>query len=184
MLNPFSTKFWVSGTIPFQFSEQSENIDTIQEKAHRYPICQIAGPHGSGKSTLLLTLLKRYDESGEHLRYLFFNNQYRCIPNEIPFPKDQILFVDGFEQLSLKDRLWLLFQSKRLILTVHRPIWFVPVLYRTKPEFSIFVQVIRQMVSDLPEESVLRRVYERSGGNFRNAFFELYDQWEKQQKNM
>jgi hypothetical protein len=68
---------------------------------------------------------------------------------------------------------------KRVILTVHYPIWFVPILYRTKPQFSIFVNLVRQMLPDLPEESALRAVYDRSAGNFRSAFFELYDQWEK-----
>ena len=182
MVNPFSTKFWTSGVIPFQFSEYGENIDTLLEKIHRYPICQIVGPHGSGKSTLLLELQKRYEENGEKIRPLFFNDQHRCIPNNVMFREKQIFFVDGFEQLPLFSRLWLLFRVKRLILTVHRPVWFVPILYRTKPQFPVFVQIVRQMVPDLPEESVLWTVYERSGGNFRNAFFELYDQWEIQHK--
>jgi hypothetical protein len=66
-----------------------------------------------------------------------------------------------------------------LILTVHRPLWFVPVVYRTQPQFTVFVQIVRQLLPDSPHESVLQAVYEHSGGNFRNAFFELYDQWEK-----
>jgi len=68
-------------------------------------------------------------------------------------------------------------------LTTHRPVWFIPILYRTTPQFSVFVQIVRQMVSESPEEPVLRAVYERSGGNFRTAFFGLYDQWEKQHAN-
>ena len=170
--------FWASGTIPFQFATPSESMGMLLEKVERYPICQIVGPHGSGKSTLLLSLLNDYGKSGEHVRYLFFNDQNRHFPSDRTFPKDQRLLVDGFEQLPLKDRLGLLFRSQRLVLTVHRPVWFVPVLYRTQPQFSVFVQIVRQMAPDLLEESVLRTVYDQSGGNFRNAFFELYDRWE------
>ena len=179
MTNPFSTTFWASGTIPFQFSEQNENMATLLEKARRHPICQIVGPHGSGKSTLLLEFMKRYGAIGNHVRYLFFNDQNRHLPDDLTFHKHQILLVDGFEQLPIKDRLGLLFRSKRLILTVHRSIWFVPVLYRTQPQFSVFVQLVRQLAPESSEESILRTVYEQSGGNFRSAFFELYDRWEK-----
>jgi len=196
MTNPFSTKFWASGAIPFLFSEPGERLDTLLEKAGRHPICQIVGPHGSGKSTLLLELRKGYEKEGEEVRYLFFNNNQQqqaqqqppvsdwqnpgdALFRATPFRATQTLLVDGFEQLSLFNRFRLLFQAKRLtkrlILTVHRPVWFIPILYRTEPQFSTFVQVVRQIVPNPPEESILRTVYDHSGGNFRDAFFELYD---------
>ena len=157
-------------------------MDTLLEKLRRHPFCQIVGPHGSGKSTLLRELLKRYKDNRENVRYLFFNDQQRRIPGGMHISDDQILFIDGFEQLPHIDRFRLRFRSKHLIVTVHHPVWFIPVLYRTKPHFSVFVQAVRQMSPDLPEESRLRNVYERSGGNFRNAFFELYDQWEEEHR--
>ena len=175
MVNPFSTKFWASGVIPFQFSEPGESIDALLEQTRWHSVCQIVGPHGSGKSTLLLELYRQYEASGEKVRYLFFNDQQRHMPNDTMFRESIAVFVDGFEQLPLFRQLWLRFLSKRLILTVHRPLWFVPVLYRTQPQFSVFVQLVQQMVANLPEEPVLRAVYDRSGGNFRDAFFELYD---------
>jgi hypothetical protein len=178
MLNPFSTKFWSSGVLPFQFSEPEETVDTLLEKSQRFPICQIVGPHGTGKSTLLLELLKRYEKDGANVRYLFFNDQQRHIPDDLPPQKEHVFFIDGMEQLSFWNQGRLLLRSKRSIVTAHRPLWFIPILYRTKPQFSIFVQLVRQMLPDLPSESTLRDVYDRSGGNFRNAFFELYDQWE------
>ena len=178
MINPFSTKFWASGAIPFQFAEPEENIGVLLERTQQNPICQIIGPHGSGKSTLLLQLRKRYEESGEKIRYLFFNDQHRRLPGDIAFQEDLTFFADGFEQLRFRDQCRLLWRSERLILTLHRPVWFVPVLYRTRPQFSTFIQIVRQMVPNPPEESILRAVYEHSGGNFRSAFFELYDRWE------
>jgi len=182
MINPFSTKFWVSGVIPFQFSEPGESIDALLEKAQQNPTCQIVGPHGSGKTTLLFSLLKRYEERGEKVRCLLFNSQHRQIPEDVTFRENMTFFVDGFEQLRFRDQYRLLCVSERLILTRHRPIWFVPILYRTQPRFSIFLRIVHQMIPNLPEESVLQAVYERSGGNFRNALFELYDQWEERDK--
>jgi len=179
MTNPFSTKFWSAGVLPFQFSEPGETMDALFEQSRRYPICQIVGPHGSGKSTLLLGLLKRYEDNGEPVRFLYFNDQQRRMPNDISFKEEQFFFVDGMEQLPMRERFRFLFRAKHLILTMHRPLWFVPVLYRTKPQFSVFVLIVRQLLPDSPHESVLRAVYDRSGDNFRNAFFELYDQWEK-----
>jgi len=180
MVNPFSTKFWQAGVIPFHFSEPGDTIDALLEKAQQHPACQIVGPHGSGKSTLLLELRKRYEQNGKNIRHLFFNDQQKCIADDIAFQEDLTFFVDGFEQLPLFKQLWLRFRARRLILTAHHPIWFMPILYRTKPQFSVFVQIVRQMVQDSPETAVLREVYERSGDNFRNAFFELYDRWEEQ----
>jgi ABC-type dipeptide/oligopeptide/nickel transport system ATPase component len=181
MVNPFSTKFWASGTIPFLFSESGESINSLLEKIRRQPTCQIVGPHGSGKSTLLLELFKRFGASGKNVRYLFFNDQNRSLPADLTFPMNLIILADGYEQLRFWDQTRLLFQAKRLIFTTHYSVLFVPVLYRTKPQFSVFVQIVRQIVPDSPpEESVLREAFERSHGNFRSAFFELYNHWEQQ----
>jgi hypothetical protein len=42
----------------------------------------------------------------------------------------------------------------------------------------VFVQLVRQLTPSPPEETALRLIFDRNSGNFRNAFFELYDQWE------
>lgn len=177
--NPFATKFWASGAIPFRFTEHHDNLDVLLRRIQHQRHCQIIGPHGSGKSTLLLTLWKQCNKEGNSAQLFFFNDQRRRLPDVLHFQKGQILFADGFEQLRIRDRLRLIHHTQRLIVTVHRPVWFVPILYRTVPQFSVFVQIVRQQISDILTESELRAVFERSGGNFRSAFFELYDQWEK-----
>ena len=154
-------------------------MDSLLEKTRRHPICQIVGPHGSGKSTLLLGLLKCYEEKRENVRHLFFNDQHRQIPGALFLQKNQMFFIDGIEQLAYWNRCRLLCRARRSIVTVHEPLWFIPILYRTEPQFSVFVQLVRELSPKLPGESVLRAVYDRSAGNFRNAFFELYDQWEE-----
>jgi len=175
MVNPFSTKFWADGAIPFQFAQPSESMEVLLERARRYSLCQIIGPHGTGKTTLLLAICRRYEASGEKVRHLFFNDQQRRLPDDVVLRKDLTFFVDGFEQLPTLSQLWLCLGATRLIVTTHHPLWFVPILYRTQPQFSVFVQIVGQMVPNPPEESVLRAVYDRAGGNVRTAFFELYD---------
>ncbi|MCL2005264.1 MAG: hypothetical protein FWG73_03770 [Planctomycetaceae bacterium] len=180
MTNPFSTKFWTAGTLPFRFPEETQNIDTLLEQFQQYRMCQIVGPHGSGKSTLLSWIAKRLEQRGEGVQCLLFNEQHRQIPRDVVFSQD-ILLVDGFEQLQLLDRVRLFFGAKRMLLIVHRPIWFVPILFRTQPQFAVFEQIVQQLQPDVSEE-YLRAVYVRSGGNFRSAFFELYDYWEEQNR--
>jgi hypothetical protein len=178
--NPFSTKFWTAGTISFRFSEPGVSADSLLAKAEKFSVCQIAGPHGSGKSALLLSMLNQYKEreNPAEYQYLLFNEQNRKLPVIQKEWRQKTLFVDGFEQLPLHHRLRLRYFSKRMILTVHKPLRFIPVLYRTIPQFSIFAEIVRQISPVPPAETVLREVFEKSGGNFRNAFFDLYDRWE------
>ena len=179
MQNPFSTTFWSPGVLPFQFSQPGVNLIALLKQSLKQPVCQIVGPHGSGKSTLLLELLKLYKTRGANVAYLFFNDQHRQIPADLTFQNDHVYFVDGVEQLPFWKRFRLLTRMRRVIFTVHSPIWLVPILYQTTPLFSVFVQLVRHLAPDCPEEPVLQEVYTRSGGNFRNAFFELYEFWEK-----
>ena len=178
--NPFSTHCWSAGTLPFLCSEDNESVASLLKKSLQLPVCQIVGTHGSGKSTLLLELLKQYKSRSKGVRfdYLFFNDQHRQIPHDLTFQANQIFFVDGVEQLSFWNRFWLLSRMRRVIFTVHDPVWFVPVLYQTQPQFSIFVRLVRRLSPDFLEEPMLRQIYDRSAGNFRRAFFELYDYWE------
>jgi energy-coupling factor transporter ATP-binding protein EcfA2 len=178
MSNPFSTNFWSPGVLPFQFPESDVNLLALLKSSLRQPVCQIVGPHGSGKTTLLLELLKLYEKKGANTHFLFFNDQRRQIPSDLTFHGNQFFFVDGVEQLPFWKRFWLLTRMKRVIFTVHSPVWLVPVLYRTTPQFSVFVQLVRHLTPNCPEEPVLHEVFKRSGGNFRSAFFELYDYWE------
>ncbi|MDR3233002.1 MAG: hypothetical protein LBT46_04965 [Planctomycetaceae bacterium] len=148
-VNPFATKFWLAGVLEYRFTD-GESAGTLLEKIRQHRICQIVGPKGSGKSTLIQTL------------------RHCC--------GDSVCFLDGFEQLPFYRRFGYRLGWIRCVLCVHRPLWGIPVLYRTVPDFTVF----RQLVSELYPQSrfdaeTLRRVFSGSGGNFRTAFFELYD---------
>ncbi|MDR3182761.1 MAG: hypothetical protein LBT89_07565 [Planctomycetaceae bacterium] len=148
--NPFAAKFWFAGMLEYRFSDGG-SADTLLQKIRQHRICQIVGPKGSGKSTLIQTLRHHGGDS--------------------------ICFLDGFEQLPLYRRFGCRLGWIRCVLCVHRPLWGIPVLYRTVPDFTVF----RQLVSELYPQSrfgaeTLQQVFAAADGNFRTAFFELYEQ--------
>jgi predicted ATPase len=195
--NPFSTKFWTPGRIPYQFSEQelsvNQLIDAINRRISRNErIMQIVGAHGSGKSTLLWTLARHLEQQGQPVQMETLNGQHRqltknSVPdNPVPEKNSSTFFLlDGFEQLSFLSRLSLFLQFRscygNLLLTTHQPVFGIPILYRTKPEYEVFRSLVRQLTksSSVPQHAVdeqtLRNIYDRAAGNFRTAFFELYD---------
>jgi ABC-type dipeptide/oligopeptide/nickel transport system ATPase component len=189
-INPFSTKFWTPGTIPYQFSEKEWDVSVLIEQKINYgSVMQIVGSHGSGKSTLLRTLLQHLEQRHFITRLEVLNDcQCKLPPDFLPIRHDQRMFymIDGYEQLSFWEQIRLRFQNwgltGGLLLTTHKPALGIRVLYRTTSRFELFVKLVQELTktysethSLLFETSVLREIYHRADGNFRTAFFELYD---------
>ena len=175
--NPFSTKFWTPGTIPFRFAEKNESCERLIEAFERHGGGQIVGPHGSGKSTLIESLKKVFQRNGYSIRHVTLNDRNRRLPEDFssPIRKSGVHIVDGFEQLSAWKR-WRLLQqtSERLLIVTHRSIGRLPILYRTAPRFDVFTELVRQLGGNDTDEE-LRRLFDASEGNFRDAFMALYD---------
>ncbi|MDR2438969.1 MAG: ATP-binding cassette domain-containing protein [Planctomycetaceae bacterium] len=193
-VNPFSTKFWTPGTIPFQFCEKENekewDINVLIEQKIKYgSIMQIVGSHGSGKSTLLRTLLQHFKQQHFVIRLEVLNDcQHKLPPDFLPIEHNRRMFymIDGYKQLSLLERIGLRFQNWSLtgglLLTTHKPILGIPILYRTIPQFELFVQLVQELTKTYSATyshsfgtTELYEIYHRAGGNFRTAFFELYD---------
>lgn len=196
-VNPFSTKFWTPGTIPFQFSEESKEDDEtkwdinvlIEQKINYGSIMQIVGSHGSGKSTLLRTLLQHLEQQHFVIRLEELNDRrHKLLPDFLPVGHDRKMFymIDGYEQLSFWERFRLRFQkwdlTGGLLLTTHKPVFGIPILYRTTPQFELFIKLVRELTKTYSATyshsfgtTELYEIYHRAGGNFRTAFFELYD---------
>jgi ABC-type dipeptide/oligopeptide/nickel transport system ATPase component len=192
-VNPFSTKFWTPGTIPYWFDEKEElDINTlIGQKFESGLVMQIAGSHGSGKSTLLRTIMQYLEQQHFAIRFEVLNNRQRKLsPDFLPIRHDKKVFymVDGYEQLSLWERFRLRFQNWSLtgglLLTTHKPVLGIRVLYKTTPKFELFVKLVQELTKTSPATysdsfsfgtTELREIYQRADGNFRTAFFELYD---------
>ena len=183
--NPFSTKFWIPGRIPYRFAEGGDCESLIEKVRRLSGMTQIVGPHGSGKTTLLECLVGRYRELGIETRRVTLNDRCRMLPNDFIPPgnaTDAVFLLDGYEQLTFADRCRLRFKAWNrtggLILTTHRPACLIPVLYRTAVRFEEFREFVFHLLKDSPisfDEKTLQDVFHRAHGNVRTAFFELYD---------
>jgi len=187
--NPFSTKFWVPGAIPFRFSaeyrsnrfaEETDFCERLVAAFERYGGGQIIGPHGSGKSTLIESLKKVFLCNGYDVRHAMLNNRNRRLPEGYstkPFRKPFVRIIDGFEWVPLWKRL--LFQRRfpgRFLIVTHRPVGRLPILYQTVPRLDVFMELVRLLAgNEIFTDDDLRRLFEKSCGNFRDAFLTLYD---------
>ncbi|MDR1962659.1 MAG: hypothetical protein LBQ50_02650 [Planctomycetaceae bacterium] len=192
-VNPFSTKFWIPGEIPYQFGEEGWDIDVLIGKmmvpamtvpAMAVPVMQIVGQHGSGKSTLLRTIQQRFEQQHLATRLEVLNDRQQTLPPDfLPLRQDTTLYmIDGYEQLAFLERVRLRFRNWRrtggLLLTTHQPVSGIPILYRTTPQFELFVKLVQHLTKTQPVSfgtTELRDIFDRASGNFRTAFFELYD---------
>ena len=177
--NPFATKFWSPGAIPFRFVEEGESCERLVTEFERLGGGQIVGPHGSGKSTLIESLKTVFARRGYDIRHTVLNDRNRQLPDDFlsdPLREISVRIVDGFERLSLGKRFRLrwTFPGRFLVVT-HRPVARLPILYRTAPRFEVFMELVRQLTEKGPCDDELRRLFERSRGNFRDAFLTLYD---------
>jgi ABC-type dipeptide/oligopeptide/nickel transport system ATPase component len=198
--NPFSTKFWTPGAIPYLFDEKEEldmNV-LIGQKLGLGLVMQIVGSHGSGKSTLLRTIMQFLEQQHFTIRLEALNDrQHKLSPDFLPIRHDKRMFymVDGYEQLSLWEQFRLRLQNWSLtgglLLTTHKPVLGIRVLYKTTPKFELFVKLVQELTKTSPAiysdslsfgttsfsfgTTELREIYQRANGNFRTAFFELYD---------
>ncbi len=193
MSNPFSSRFIKSGAIPF-FGEDETIAETLGERFEKNGrFGQIIGPHGTGKTTLLGTLLSRLVAQGRIVIATSLHDRQRRLPKEFlsrieaigPEWEKTILVLDGYEQLGYPARFFLrrLRRTRRLglLLTSHRPIWGVPILHRTAPDFAVLQQTVQHLLREtetqIPSEE-LKELFDRFSGNIRLVLLELYDRFE------
>ena len=191
--NPFSTRYWTPGTIPYQFGKQNDLERLAEIFLRKRGPTQIVGPHGSGKSTLLASLGNLLRNRDYFVRQVTLTDRQRHLPKDFllfpSLPNPAVFFLDGYEQLSVRSRLWFWGQILRnpvrwktgIILTSHRPIPWVPVLWKTVSEYDVFQSLVTRLTAETEihfDEKTLLDVFHRAKGNFRSAFFELYDKGE------
>ncbi len=198
-VNPFSTKFWTPGTLPFEFDDDKVDAESLLERffamQNRHGIAQIVGPHGSGKSTLLASLGRAFRIRHFNVIQMTLHDRQRSLSPDFRPPgcrrnavdRNIVFFLDGYEQLSLwmqtvvRLRCWN--RAAGLILTTHTPApgifgGRIPILYRTVPRLDRFQNIVRRLTAGTDfsvDEKTPTEIFHRHHGNFRNAFFELYD---------
>ena len=183
--NPFATRHVRPGKIPYQFREGECAQDLLQRLALNEGWGEIIGPHGSGKSTLLETLVPLLGEQGKRVIRFSLHDRQRSLPVKRAemrnWNQQNIVVVDGYEQLSWWNRRWLVRRCRRqhlgLIVTAHRNMR-LPLLYKSQPDRETFVDVVEFLLKH-PIESHQRQqildTFDRHLGNVREALFDLYD---------
>jgi hypothetical protein len=193
LANPFATRATRSGMIPYQFPVGDSAAGLIECLRAAGWWGQVVGPHGSGKSTLVAGLLPDLARQAGEIMVARLHADYRHLPAEIddalrpgpPMAHWRLLVIDGYEQLSLWRRLWLQRRCQRrghgLLVTAHRPLWGLPVVYRTRATEETAWRVVRYLLPEKPcpftPEDVAVRLAAH-GGDVRELLFDLYDWYE------
>ena len=198
--NPFSTRFTRPGAISFS----SDRIDPLrlagvlsETRKSRSGVFQIVGPHGCGKTTLTVAIAAELAEQGRAARWLTVRGRSKTDPVRFDHylpridsqPRHEIVVIDGIESVNAFQRSCILRQlSKRawrVVLTTHRPAWRVPILAELQPSRERFHDLCKQLLGDhladenkIDWQTMIETAFSNAGGNFRDAFFELYDQFE------
>jgi hypothetical protein len=173
--NPFATRHFAPGQIPFFFpaphSLDSLSNQLMSQKAFRWAII---GPHGSGKSTLIAHLL-----SNPNLRNAF--------------PANTLLRLDS--STSKLPRWWFWMQRTRaslasaqkckLLITTHQKHASFNTLWETSIDSQIEQHVLSMILQsenatkfdELLQSDAWRSSRNRHGYNLRESLFDMYDWW-------
>ena len=197
--NPFSTRYTQPGALSYLCDQTDPQrlcrILEQEELASRSSRAfQIVGPHGCGKTSLTVAIAEILADQAVATCWLTIRARSRSdrvrFDRYLPCPssknRPELLVVDGIESVNRFQRSSMLRHFRknfwRVILTTHRPIWGVEKLSELKPSFDCFHSLCRQLLgrtateSDWPQK--IETAFEAANGNFREAFFDLYDEYE------
>lgn len=202
--NPFCTRFFQPGSIPFFFTPPA-SLDVLVhtvlgESRNR---SAIVGPHGSGKSTLLTQMLKHpaLATSNCSIRHLHFQtgethrHRWRAsirALQSIPKANRRLLAVDGWEQmdpiLQWYTRRCAGGRGVAILATAHTLPHGFREVWRTRVDSAVEQHVLCHMLKDSRElgpDTVTHseawfRSRQRHGQNLRESLFDMYD-WYRDQ---
>jgi len=178
--NPFAT-CWTRPTAVGWRSIRGIDVAQLVAKFDCHGGGQIVGPHGAGKTTLLRALGRALAARGERVCWWVWRDgrppRERC-----PVTHSQdVLLVDGYEQLSMAARLGLRWRcmhvGAKLVVTTHQKAR-MNVLAELAPTPEDVLDLFRQLTVDRPtavSEAAVAASYDRQGGNVRDIWFDLYD---------
>lgn len=204
--NPFATRWVRPGALPYSFSSGIDSAHLVQQMRESHWRGAIVGPHGSGKSTLLATLIPAIEDADIPVLLIKLVDGDRHLPDDsrrqiqqlirarsletnerIEFPKC-ILVIDGYEQLGLISRWRVTRMCRRnhsgLLITAHddRRVGGKPIIFRTQPALATVQFLVDRMLpahGGAIQPDDVDAAFTRHGGNVREAFFELYELFEK-----
>lgn len=197
--NPFSTRFTRPGAIEFSSDlvQSHRLVETLAKATGRSNTFQIVGPHGCGKTTLTIAIASQLAQQGTETLWLTIRGNSK--PDQVRFDRylscldanenPDVLVIDGIESVNAFQRNCILREvgkhAWRVILTTHRALWRIPVLTTLSPSLEVFEDLCSRLIcSDLANWNKedwrprIETAYGNANGDFREAFFELYDQYE------
>jgi hypothetical protein len=152
-------------------------LDRLAALRHR---AAIVGPHGHGKTTLLEDLAPHLEARGFRIRSVMLHTGDRWLTREQrlalfrnPGSRD-LLCVDGAEQLGRWAWLDLRLRSRAaggLLITSHRS-GLLPTLLDCETSPELLAGIVHDLLGR--EVEAPEKLFERHGGNVREALRELY----------
>lgn len=209
--NPFATRFTGPGSIDWI---GPPNLNDVLSKLARHNFRgAVVGSHGAGKSTLLEHLapqigsvIFRRDAEGNQIertrerasgqRSIVWLQLRKSQPNTMRIPwsmlvANDILILDGYEQLSRVKRAWVIFRTRvrkvGLLVTSHRAS-LLPTLFQLHITTELARKIVEQLVVEPSPFDVEFRNSIRheighqlqfNGGNMRELLMSLYDRFEQ-----
>ena len=178
--NPFAVQKVLR--IRYRLPDQTwqELLDRLVALRYR---AAIVGPHGRGKTTLLEDLAPHLEARGFRVRSAMLHTGDRWLSREHRqalwhrLSPGDVLCVDGAEQLSRIAWVSLLARSRGaagLLITSHRP-GLLPTLLECQTSPELLEDIVRDLLGREAEEA--KDLFERHGGNIREALREMYDVW-------
>ena len=171
------------------------------------PVSQIVGPHGCGKTSLAIHIARSMSSNFATLHCLTLHREktnWFTKPKlrwmlEPPFTDAclnlnsqaegaamrRFLLVDGIETVSTIQARTMLkhFSSQRfnLLITTHQKLPAIKILTRLRSELAQFRDIVTKLTQDQdlqPTCSEVENAYHQAKGNYRQALWLLYNQWE------
>ena len=177
--NPFATKYVRAGRLSYVFPPNCSPTTIVDRLRASQWRGQIVGPHGSGKSTLLRSLTTNWPNSAPkacRVRVGRKSHLYRSIRS------GALLFLDGFERLNLVQQIQFVLQCRvskcGFLVTSHRPIWTVDVVWRTSTSLDLAKQLVAALAPDQSRQLAISCYFTQSEGNLREMFMRLYDDYQ------
>ena len=140
----------------------------------------IVGPKGTGKTTLLEDLRDHLESTGRRCRLIRLSSEDQRIPRGAfdAIARDEIILLDGAEQLAATRWAWLRWRTRRaagVIVTSHTP-GRLPTLLETRTTPQLLEAILTDLIpSSRPEPTRVHELFSRHRGNLRDALRELYD---------
>ena len=191
--NPFASHRTRPGALEFCFPVGVSAESLVKQLSRHRWRGQIVGPHGVGKSTLISALLPEMHRREICTRRIALHDGQRRLP--VGFLKSQklggklVFIVDGYEQLSFGERLklswhcWL--RSRGLLISTHSPAVRLTTLLTLVPSAALMTHLMHKLQggSEPPVSIDAATVsFSRHGGNLREVWFDLYDQYERNRR--